>query len=734
MTVGMLQSVFSITKRPPSAEGRRIVGPTLRASLHCILALVVLAIAASRSIAELPAITLATITPAGAQAGTEVEVAITGADLDDAKALHFSNAGLTATLKTPNHFAVKIAPGLPVGVYDVRVSGRLGVSNPRAFVVGDLAEIVKGKAHDKQESAVELPIGHIFNGTTTAAVSDFFKFSAKKGERVLIECAGREIDSRISPVISVLDSAGKELESSRRGGLLDFTAQADATLFIQLHDLTYAGGPEYFYRLKLSKGPRLDFIFPPSGQAGTKGRFTLYGRGLPGGTPANIMATDRKPLEKLDVEIELPPESNSAGDSNYKAGSITADGFSYRLKTSGGTSNPIFISFATSTVSTEKEPNNKPGEAQKLSIPCEVAGQFYPAADIDCYAFDAKKGDVYWIEVFSNRTGIATSPFLLIQRDAADIAEVYASDADPGGKKFTALSNDPAWRFDVKEDGTYRVQVRDLFGGTRSNPASTYRLSIRREAPDFRLTAIVEHPLSKKDDRTAAPRGLLLMGGQTIAIKVIAFRRDNFTGDIELTAEGLPAGVKCVPSKIEPGKNDGMLLLTADEKIAPAVSAIHIIGKGKAGDRELQHEARGGAVVWTVADFNVDAVTSRLTGDFMLAVNGAEPAPISIEPTEDKVWEAPAGGKIEIPLRITRRGEFKEALKLKAAGTASIDALKEIDVDPKATTATAMIDLKTVKIPAGIHTIYLSAQTKGKYAKKDTTITVYSAPIRIAVQ
>ena len=88
----------------------------------------------------------------------------------------------------------------------------------------------------------------------------------------------------------------------------------------------------------------------------------------------------------------------------------------------------------------------------------------------------------------------------------------------------------------------------------------------------------------------------------------------------------------------------------------------------------------------------------------------------------------------EIPLRITRRGEFTEALKLKAAGIAAIDALKEIDVDAKATSATTTIDLKTVKIPVGTYTIYLSAQTKGKYAKKDTTMTVYSAPIRISVK
>lgn len=58
----------------------------------------------------------------------------------------------------------------------------------------------------------------------------------------------------------------------------------------------------------------------------------------------------------------------------------------------------------------------------------------FPAADVDSYAFDAKKGDVFWLEVYSHRAGRTTSPFLLVQREGTDIKEVYGSDADPGGK------------------------------------------------------------------------------------------------------------------------------------------------------------------------------------------------------------------------------------------------------------------------------------------------------------
>ena len=702
--------------------------------MRLFFAFVCIATLASIGHAELPTPILTTLTPPGGKIGTEFELTVAGTDLDEADALHFSHPEITATLKSPNHFAVKIPPEVPVGIYDARVVGKLGVSNPRAFAVGDRSEIIGTKAHDKPEVAVELAVGSVFNGNATAAVADWFKFTAKKGERILIECAAREIDSRMSPVLAVLDAGGREIESVRKGGPLDFTAPSDGQFFLKLNDLTFGGGPEFFYRLKISKGPFVDFIFPPAGVPGTKANFTIYGRGLPGGKPANLRAGDQKPLEKLDVEIALPSFADAARARHTRPASAVDDGFFHTLTTPDGASNPVFIGFSAMPLTREIEPNNKTGQAQKVTVPCEVAGQFFPSADVDCYAFDAKKGDVLWLEIFSQRTGRITSPFLLVQREGTDLKEVYASESDPGGKKFTTLSNDPAFRFEAKEDGTYRVFVRDLLGATRSNPASTYRFAIRRETPDFRLVALTEQPPQKKDDRSAAPRGLLLRAGETAAVKVLAIRRDGFAGDIELSAENLPDGVKCVPTKIEGNKGDGLLLLTANDRPAKACVAFSVIGRAKVGDKELRREASGGAVVWAVADFNIDAVPSRLTADFPLAVNGTESAPIRIAAAEEKAWTAKAGEKLEIPMRITRAADFKEPLKLKAAGIAAVDAMKELDADAKATSVTATLDLKALKFPGGESTIFFSAQTKGKYRGKDALFTVYSAPIRIVIQ
>ncbi len=684
------------------------------------------------SAAELPVIRLDTIFPPGGKAGSEVEIGITGAELDQPTGLHFSHPGITAQPKD-KRFVIKVAPEVPPGIYDARVAGLLGVSNPRAFVVGNLPEIAKTKPNNKPETAVDLPLNSVFSGNATAAASDYFKFTAKQGQRLLFECAAAEIDSRLNPVLAVLDASGRELEISR-GDLLDFTAPAAAAYLLRLNDLTFAGGPEHFYRLAVTTGPHIDFVFPPSGLPGAKSKFTFYGRNLPGGTAANVTSGDGKPLEKLDIEVEVPVSGDVRVDGLSTPAAAAVDGFPYRLKTANGVSNPVFISFCGAPVVGEQEPNNQPAQAQKITPPCEIAGQFFPANDVDCFTFDAKKGEVWWIEVFSNRLGLPTNPFVLVQRDAADLQEVYGAEPNAAEKRFSTASNDPVWRLEVKEDGAYRVKVRDLFDTSRKDPGNVYRLSIRKETPDFRLAAVAEPPPEKKDDRTAAPRTALLRAGGTIAIKVIAFRRDGFAGDIELSAVGLPAGIACVPMKILAGSGDGVLLLTAGEKPEPWVGPIRIIGKAKVGDTELAHEARGGAVQWVVADFNTTPVPTRLTRDFALAVSAAETAPVSVEATEDKCWEAIAGGKLEIPLKVTRRGEFKEALKLKAFGAPGLDTLKEIDVDAKATTATATIDLAAVKLPAGSHTIHFEAQTKGKFRGKDVTTTIYSTPIRIAVQ
>ncbi|PYI80554.1 MAG: hypothetical protein DME26_21365, partial [Verrucomicrobia bacterium] len=286
--------------------------------------------------------------------------------------------------------------------------------------------------------------------------------------------------------------------------------------------------------------------------------------------------------------------------------------------------------------------------------------------------------------------------------------------------EFKATTFDAAGRFEVKEDGTYRVQVRDLFGRTRSDPRHVYRLSLRKPAPDFRLAAL-PYPPQKKDAKDIAVWTPFLRQGETMPIKVLAFRRDGFNGEIQIAVEGLPLGIHCGETRIAVNNNSTLVLLTADETATDWIGPLRVVGRAKIGEKELVREARGGAVTWTVNDPQTEIVQSRITRDFILAVSGHEPAPISIHPSEDKLWETSVGGKVKIPIQIARRGEFKANLKLKAAGIPALDSMKEIDIDGKATEASLEIDLSQQKIPPGTYSFYLQTQTQGKYPRLVST-------------
>ena len=700
---------------------------------RCIFSFVLLLVLGQPSLlAELPLARLLSVFPPGGKIGIQTELSVIGADLDEANQLHFSHSAITSKQKLgtnglpeANTFLVTIPTNVLPGIYEVRVVGRFGISNPRSFVVSDLPQSIALTTNTSLTNASTIPVPSIINGHSVANTTAFYKFSAKKGQRILVDCKAKDIDSRMQAALVLYDSFGKELDQNRNGSLLDFTPSADGEYFLKVYDFLFRGGDEYFYSLAISTGPQIDFIFPPSGTPGTKGTYLLYGRNLPGSTPATGLAIDGKHLEKLEVQIELPTESTRHFSSLQKPPDSTVDAFEYRLTTPQGVSNPVLLSFATGPVVPEQQPNEQPAQAQSISPPCEYVGQFYPAGDRDWLSFQAKKGDAFWIEVFSERLGLPTDPFVLIQclarndkqeEQVSDVKELNDTDFRIGGVEYKTSTRDPSGRFEAEADGVYQIQVRDLFNTSKPDPRSVYRLSIRKEAPDFRLVAAPQPPPSpNKDAREALLWAPLLRRGETMPIKVMAFRRDNFNGVISIKAENLPAGVTGNEAKIEQDQSSTTLLLTAAENAATWVGSVKIIGEAKISGAQVARVARGATLNWTVNDYNTDPIESRLSRDFVLAVSGVESAPISIEPAETKLWEASEGEKMKIPIKLTRRSDFNANLKLKAVGLRALDKLKEIEIDGKATNATVEIDLKEYKIPSGTRSFYLQTQTSGKY-------------------
>jgi hypothetical protein len=680
--------------------------------------------ATSVASAQLPVARLLTISPAGGQAGTTFEVSLSGADLDELIGLRFSDTNISARpkvspdsgLNEPNKFIVAISSNALPGLAEVRAVGRFGISNPRSFAIGHLPETVEKSENHTTSNAMDVTVGSTINGQADANAADHFRFAAKKGQRILIECRTKALVSRMDPSMILYDSAAREIERARNHEWIDFTASEDGTNLLKISDFLYRGGGEFGYRLSIHTGPRVDFVLPPSAMPGATNKHIIYGRNLPGGILAKGITIHGKPLEQLSTDIvapttgQLPPIAQPAA--------LSVRGFYHRLNTE-----PFFVAFADAPVTLEQDGNDRAESAQKLSVPSEYVGQLFPAGDNDWITFDAKKGEVYWLEIFSHRLGVPTDPFFLVQRvtkndkgeiSASDVQEGYDSDTNIGGQEFKTSSFDPAWRLEAKEDATYRVQVRDLFNRTSSDPRHVYRLAIRKEVPDFQLAALPQLAATKKE-REVTPWNTVLRRSETVPLRVLALRRNGFSGDISITAEGCPADIAATPAKIESGKNSAAIFFTASTNASNWSGSINIVGKAKQGDTEIVRQAIAGTTLWRVEDYNTEAAEARLTSEVTLAV-APEAAPLLVAAAATNALEAIVGTKLQIPLAITRNGEFGEKLKLKIAGASVLDSVKELEIDSKATNATFEIDLAQAKLAAGTYTLHFHTQTKGKYS------------------
>jgi hypothetical protein len=529
---------------------------------------------------------------------------------------------------------------------------RLGVSSARVFAVGSLAEVTVTTPNRTLATAKELPLNCVCNGAVADRAIDYFTFQARKGQRVVIDCATRGIDSKLNATVIVGDAAGRDLLVERRGGVIDFAPPADGRYTIKLHELTYKGGPAFYYRLGVWEQPA--------------------------GTPIV-----RQPGTQAVNAFSWPP-----------------------------------VGLPQQAATAEVEPNDG-ARPQRVTLPCDVAGRFFPAADVDVYEFEAKKGEEWWVEVASERFGLPTDPAVLVQRvvkgekgapdTLADVLELsdipspvrvssngYAYDGPP----YNAGTADVLGKLVVPADGVYRLQLTDLFGGTRSEPGHTYRLVIRRAAPDFALVAWPLHMELRNGDRNALSKPLALRGGATMALEVVALRRDGFDGDIELAMDNLPPGVSAHGLKIPAGKSHGHMLVTAQADAPRSYANAAFVGRATVAGKAVTRPCRLATVAWPVPDSWGEIPSPRLLADVPVSVSGIDRAPLTIT-AKSPVLEAVAGTKLTVPLVHRRTSEFSgDKIQMKAVG-AGFDRAPAFDVPIQADKSEVVLDLKALNVAPG---------------------------------
>jgi hypothetical protein len=701
------------------------------------------------------------VQPPGGQAGTTVEVTCVGQSLDQVRGLYFSRPGIKAELlssapvvaktggmkkkRNPKskpavgvRFKVRIPADMPPSIQDVRIITEEGISNARAFVIGDVKEFLEKEPNNDVPQAQRVSLNCAVHGTINNPTDvDYFRFAGSKGQRVVVVCNAASIDSKLEPALEVYGPTGSLLgrgHSYRHGETLcDVMLPEDGDYDVRVSSFAYIlGGPDYFYRLCISTAPWIDAVFPPMIEPGKKALVTVYGRNLPGGKPDPAAVVDGRVLEKATVEVTAPADSVAQQRLAYSGflepASAALDGFELRLHNDAGTSNPFLLTFAQAPVVRESGDNDSPESAQEIAVPCEVAGRFEKKGDRDWFTFTAKKGDVYSIEAYSERLGAPVDLQLSIRRGdkGKSLAELDDNPEVFLPQILTRTDDPPRYRFVAPADGRYLVGLSSTEAYVQFGPRHFYRLRISPEHPDFRILALP--PVPNALDTCAVPEA----GHQLFTLLV--WRLDGFKDEIHLSAEGLPAGVTCRPQVIPAGSKVGFLVVSADRGAPAWAGPIRLKASARIGGKEVVREVRAAGASWPVPQINLPAVT-RLERSLVLAVRG--PAPYSLT-AEGQPRAALPGQRVKVPLRLARRPEVKSRpLQVTALALPQPLNFQQTTIAPGKDSADVFFTIKPNAEP-GVYSVVLRGQMqvtgdpKSK-RKGNQIVQLPSTPITVTV-
>jgi hypothetical protein len=313
----------------------------------------------------------------------------------------------------------------------------------------------------------------------------------------------------------------------------------------------FSGAETYIYRLTLTTGGFADHALPLATARAAPGPVEVVGW--------NISDSARK----------RPVPTPAAGDDTAQL-------------LAPGAANPVRIRLEPHPVLAAPALGGAPA-------PFSVTGKIEtPGGAAECVVA-GRKGVSLSIQVESRSLGLLVNPVVRV----LDAGRKQIARAEPA-----KLHADTVLSFTPPADGPYTVAVSDMYGG--GGDRFTFLLRVLTSEPDYDLSVAA--------DRFAVPPG------KSLDVPVKIARRNGFAGPVEVTAEGLPDGVK-LEVKPPAGKADPntvTVTLTAADKPGTG-GAFRLVGRVKDQPR-LTRTARA-----ALPDFE------EATADLWVTITGVVP-------------------------------------------------------------------------------------------------------------
>jgi hypothetical protein len=587
---------------------------------HHVLAALVLSAFAQNSQAQAP--TLNPPFPVGVQRGTTLELTLAGANLAEPVAVVTSfPAKVTIPMENNNGkdaakfiARLEVPKDAPLGWHSIRVMTRRGLSNLRQFCIDDLPQVLEADTNRAYATAQLVPLPCVVCGRADSEVTDYFKFIGSPGQRLSFEVLGRRLGSQLDPYlvlyhgptkkqIAFSDDAPGQLKDAR----FSHTFKEGGEYVLELRDVRYQGGADWYYRLRIGDFPLATTMVPLAGKRGTTVDARFAGPHVDGLPPL-----------KLSVPSDL-------SQSLIHATPSWANG-------PAGWPVPFFASEFDEGV--EVEPNDDPAKANRVQVPGAMNARFEKKGEKDCFVLTGKKGQRLIIAAHTQDYNSPTSVYMVLQ----DAKGVQLAVSDPA-KDPARIDYTPA----ADGDCTLVVEHLHYWGG----PAETYRLTFQVHEPGFGLSIAADH--------VDVPQGA------TALLTVQAARRD-YSGPIELSVVS-PAGVKGTAT-IAANQPTTLLALTADAGMPVGGGALVLAGKATVGGRVVtEHVSIRTPVAQALG--NLPVIPPQL--ESALAVGIVEKPPFTIEAKYD-LSEGVRGLSVPVTITAAKAAGFDEEITITSVG------------------------------------------------------------------
>ena len=459
---------------------------------------------------------------------------------------------------------ITIADDAAPGPRELRVTTPRGVSNPLRFHVGILTEVRESEPNDKAPAGTqvaEIPV--VLNGQIMPGDVDCFRFTARRGQRLVAAVSARELVPYLADAvpgwfqatIALHDAHGREVAYADDfrfdpDPVLHGTIPADGDYVLTIADAIYRGREDFVYRIAIGELPFVTGVFPLGARHGETVDLAVDGWNLTPGQSALSVAAEQRGLR---------PQ---------------------RIDGTAGACDPVPFAVDELPECVEAEPNSDAAHAATVAMPVIVNGRIDTPGDRDVFRFRAAKGDRLVAEVTARRLGSPLDSRLTLT-DAAG-RELAAND-DCEDKACGLLTHhaDSYLSVTIPADNDYLLSVADTRG--HGGSAYAYRLRIGPPRPDFELRVV--------------PSAINAAGGTCVPITVYAVRRDGFDGPIDLRLTGAPRGF-AVHGRVPAGADRARATLSVPGRPPQKLTPLRLEGvatvraaSGGAPGRELRRLA-----------------------------------------------------------------------------------------------------------------------------------------------